>query len=116
MEKSVDMGKIFIALLTDLSKVFDCLPHGLITVKLNVYGFSFSAARLIQSYLSYRKPRPKINNAYISWEELLFGVPQSCILERLLFNFFICDLFSIIRNLNFVSYTGDYYYYYYYYY
>ena len=32
---TVDNGNVFGALLTDLSKAFDCLPHGLIIAKLN---------------------------------------------------------------------------------
>ena len=32
---AVDNGNVFGALLTDLSKAFDCLPHGLIIAKLN---------------------------------------------------------------------------------
>ena len=47
MEKSVAKGKVFAALLTDVSIAFDCLPHDLITVKLNAYGFSLSAAKLM---------------------------------------------------------------------
>ena len=74
--KSVDKGKTFAVLLTDLSKVFDCLPHNINIAKLNTYGFSLSAARLIQSYLSKRKQITKINTAYSSWEEILFDVPQ----------------------------------------
>ena len=74
-KKSVDKGKTFAALPTDLSKAFDCLPHDLIIAKLNAYGFNLLAARLMQSYLSNRKQRTKINTAYISWEEILFGVP-----------------------------------------
>ena len=46
---SVDKGKTFPALFTDLSKAFDCLPHDLIIAKCNAYGFSLSAARLMQS-------------------------------------------------------------------
>ena len=37
---SVDKGKIFAALLTALSKTFDCLQH-VIIAKLNASGFNF---------------------------------------------------------------------------
>ena len=51
----VDKGKSFGALLTDLSKAFDCLLHDLLLAKLHAYGFSFSALKLIHSYLKSRK-------------------------------------------------------------
>ena len=60
-KNSVDKGKTFGALLTDLSKAFDCLPHDLIIAKLNAYGFSLSASKLTHNYLSHRKQRTKIN-------------------------------------------------------
>ena len=53
--RSADKGKVFGALLTDLSKSFDCLNHELISAKLNAYGFSLPALRLIKNYLSNRK-------------------------------------------------------------
>ena len=73
-KSSVDKGKAFGILLTDLSKVFDCLSHELIIAKLNAYGFSLSALKLMQSYLSERKQITKLNQPYSSWEEILFGV------------------------------------------
>ena len=56
---AVDNKKAFGALLTDLSKAFDCLPHDILLAKLNAYGFSLSALKLVQSYLSNRKQRTK---------------------------------------------------------
>ena len=76
----------FGALLTDLSKGFDCLPHELLIAKLHAYGFSLAALRLVRSYFSNRKQRTKINESYSSWKEILFGVPQGSILGPLLFN------------------------------
>ena len=72
----VDKGRAFGVLLTDLSKAFDCLSHELIIAKLNAYGFSLSGLKLMQRYLSERKKRTKINQAYNSWEKILFGVPE----------------------------------------
>ena len=57
---SVDRGKAFSAILTELPKAFDCLDHELMIAKLNAYGLSLLALRLIHDYLSNRKQRTKI--------------------------------------------------------
>ena len=67
--------KAFGALLTDLTKAFDCLDHELLIAKLNACGFSLPALKLIHSYLSNKKQRIKINSSYISWHDIIFRVP-----------------------------------------
>ena len=52
--KNVNNGGTFDALLTDLSKSFDCLPHGRLIAKLDVYGFDKIYLKLIYSCLSDR--------------------------------------------------------------
>ena len=74
-KSAVDNKKTFDALLTDLSKTFDCISHDLLIAKLNAYGFSLPALRFVQSYLTKRKQKTKINSEFSSWEEILFGVP-----------------------------------------
>ena len=54
-KSSVDKGRVFGALSTDLSKTLDCLDHELVIAKVNAYGLSFPALRLIRGYLSNRK-------------------------------------------------------------
>ena len=83
------------ALLTDLSKAFNCLLHELIIAKLYAYEIHMPLLKVINSYSFTRTQRIKMN-VYSSWSEILFDIPQSSILGALLFNIFICDLFMFL--------------------
>ena len=63
---AIDNKQSFGALLTDLSKAFDCLSHDLLIAKLSAYGFSLPALRFIYSCLTNRKQRTKVNAEYSS--------------------------------------------------
>ena len=57
---------MFGALLTDLSRAFDFLNHELIIAKLNAYGFSLTALKLVHNYLSKKKQQTKMSSSYSS--------------------------------------------------
>ena len=107
MEKTVDNGGVFGALLTDLSKSFDCIPHDLIIAKLEAYGFHIDALKLIHDYLSNRRQRVKVKDAYSLWEDIFYGVRQGSTLGPLLFNIHFCDLFYFLEDLDIASYADD---------
>ena len=103
-KSAVDSGKSFEVLLTDLWKSFGWLPYELLLTKLDVYGFSLSALRLICNHLCNRQQRANISASHSSWEEILFEVPQGSILGSLVLNiFFMCDLFTILKEIDFDS-------------
>ena len=106
--KTLDEGGETGAVLTDLSKAFDCIDHNLLIAKLNAYGFEKRSLEFIHSYLTKRKQRTKVDSAFSSWEMLLSGVPQGSILGPLLFNIYICDMFfEIPKNIDFARYADD---------
>ena len=106
-KSTVDNKKNIWALLANLSRAFDWLSHELFIAKLHAYRLNIPARRLVYKYLKNRKQRTKINSAYSSWEEILFGVPQGTILGPLLSNIFLCDLFYMMSDTDFASYADD---------
>ena len=95
------------ALLTDLSKAFDWLPHDLLIAKLHAYGCDLPSLKLLNCYLRNRCQRVKINNFYSSWAEILFGVPQGSILGPILFSILLSDLLLFIKNKDVANYADD---------
>ena len=104
---ATDNNKAFGALLTDLSKVFDCLSHDLLIAKLHAYGLDMDSRNILEDYLSNRMQRRKVDSFYSSWEAIFSGILQGSILGSLLFNIFLCDMLLILKATYFTGYADD---------
>ena len=106
-KRAIDQGKFAGALLTDLSKAFDCLNHELMIAKLEAYGFEHEALSYIYSYLTGRIQRTKVNGSFSDWADISSGVPQGSILGPLLFNIYINDIFFFLTECDIANYADD---------
>ena len=105
--EKLDKKSVVGAVLMDLSKAFDCIPHDLIIAKLAAYGIERKNIRLIYSYLKGRKQCVKINNTYSDYNEIISGVPQGSLLGPILFNLSINDLFFFIEVASMHNFADD---------
>ena len=97
LRKIKDKKGIFAAVLTDLSKAFDCIPHNLIITKLSADGFDRKSLMFILAYLKSKKQTTRIGSAFSDYLNILFGVPQGFILGPILFTIFLSDVLYLSR-------------------
>ena len=106
-KKSLDQKGYGGAVLMDLSKTFDIIKHDLLLAKFHAYDFSKKALKIIHNYLRNRWHKTKINKDFSTWQELLHGAPQRCVLGPLLFNMCLNDLLFVIESIELCNFAHD---------
>ena len=56
---------------------------------------------------TYGFHRGKVDDAHSLWKDIFYGVPEGSILNPLLFNIHLCDLFYFLEDLDIASYADD---------
>ena len=107
MKTARDNKQFCAAILTNLSKAFDCICHDLLIAKLNAYGVDRNALKLVYDYLSDRSQKTKVGSSFSDYLDIIYGVPQGSILGPLLFNIDLCDLFFEDYSSDFANYADD---------
>ena len=80
----------------DFAKAFDRVSIPKLLYKLNQIGIVGSLFSCIRSFLSNRKQRVKIDNAFSSWKDVTSGVPQGSVLGPVFFIIFIKEITDIL--------------------
>jgi hypothetical protein len=89
--EDVDRGDMVGALLIDLSKAFDSVPHQKLLNELAAIGCSSGSLKWFATYLSNRRQRVVSRSITTDWKNVGRGVPQGSCLSPLLFSIFVRD-------------------------
>lgn len=90
--EAVDGGAWVGALLIDLSRAFDTVPHQMLLHELAAAGCGVGACEWFGSYLTGREQRVVQGQIGAPWMKVTKGVPQGSCLSPLLFNLYVRNL------------------------
>ena len=105
--ENLDENYVTGAVLMDLSKAFDRVPHDFLLAKLAAYGLDESFRCCIYSYLLNRKQSVRIYNINSDFLNVISGVPEGSTVGLVLFNCFFNDFFYVIENAHAHNFVDD---------
>ena len=93
-DEGLDVGIVYL----DYRKAFDTVPHKRLIKKLKAYRISGTPIGWIESFVTKRQMRVRINGKMSRWIDVLSSVPQSFVLGPLLFLLFVNEIPNLIDS------------------
>ena len=98
IQKALGDGQIACGIFINLEKSFGTVSHDILLEKLDHYGNEGISNDWFRSYLNDRSQLFSINGFNFDYQTIKYGVPQSSVLDHLLFIIFINDLNTAIKH------------------
>ena len=89
--EAIDRHEMAGVAMIDQSAAFDCVDHGILRDKLQLYGFDPSALAWVEDYLSHREQMCYVESFLSPPMAVSVGVPQGSILGPLIYCIFTND-------------------------
>ena len=105
--KWLDEGKLYDVLYLDFAKAFDVVPHDKLIKKLEAIGVRGTLLEWLKDWLSGRRQRVKVEEAFSEWVDVISSVVQGSVLGGTLFDVYINDIQKCIIDALILLFTDD---------
>ena len=102
-----DTKEVFRAILTDLSKAFDCIIQDRLVAKVHAYAFDRNGLKVIHYYLLGKSQKTKLGSSSRKFLDMIYGGPQGFILGPIFLNINLHELFPSEYSFQFTSFEDD---------
>ena len=107
LRKIRDGKGVFAAVLTELSKAIDCIPHQLLIAKLSAYGFDMKSVAFISVYLKKPETENKKSGPSSANVWIYYLVYQRVLFWGLFYFWYLLLIFYLNYDLDFANYVDD---------
>ena len=105
--REVDSGRMVETVFFDFAKAFDRIPHLRLIDRISAIGVSGSVLRWLDNFLNDRRQRVRVGTTVSELQNVTSGIVQGSVLGPTLFNIFINNIDTSVKNSKILKYADD---------